>query len=192
MPQVSIREYAKLRGVSHTAVQKAISSGRLVASVTGVGTKTVRIDVASADAEWPKSAREVMNDAFQPDAPAERSAPAPAPAAPASPPNEMSKTTATYQQSRAVREAYAARLAKLEYERRSGKLVDADEVEKKWTEIASLVRTRVLGIASKAKQRMPGLTVAQYQALDAIVVDALESLQGKADPDLEDVDAEAD
>lgn len=186
MPRVSIREYAKHRGVSHTAVQKAIASGRLVASVTGSG-KTTLVDVAAADVEWPRGAREMMNDAFHESAPAERAEPAPRQAEP-SPSPEMSKSTATYQQSRAVREAYAARLAKLEFEKRSGKLVDADEIEKKWTDIASLVRTRVLGIASKAKQKIPGLTVSQYKILDEIVVDALESLQGKVDPDLAELD----
>lgn len=177
MPQVSIREYARQRGVSHTAVQKAIKSGRLLQSVTGLGTKAILIDVDLANEEWPTGAKEVMQSAIE-EVQAGPSAPA------REPQGELSKTSSTYAQSRAVREAYAARLAKLEFERRSGKLVEAAEVEKRWTDIASTVRTRVLGIASKAKQRIPGLTVQQYKILDGIVTEALGALSGEVEEEL--------
>ena len=45
MPLLSIREYAKTKGVSHTAVQKRVRNGR-ISLVDG------KIDPAQADAQW--------------------------------------------------------------------------------------------------------------------------------------------
>lgn len=44
-------------------------------------------------------------------------------------PLETRATAPDYQTSRAIREAYAARLAKLEFEERTGKLISSDEVK---------------------------------------------------------------
>lgn len=50
---VGIREYARRRGVSHTAVRKAISTGRIAGALVKVeGRKGPAIDVASADKLW--------------------------------------------------------------------------------------------------------------------------------------------
>jgi phage terminase Nu1 subunit (DNA packaging protein) len=177
VPQVSIREYARQRGCSHTAVQKAIKVGKLSAAITGTAKDTL-IDVDTANAEWPKGEQENQREAQAASAPDKLPVGSSGNA-------ELSKTSTTYAQSRAVREAYAARLAKLDFEKKSGKLVEAAAVEEKWTDIATTVRTRVLGISSKAKQRIPGLTVQQYKILDLIVVEALEALEGAAPEEAE-------
>src|SRR5687768_10629704 len=46
MPELSIRGYAKHRGVSHTAVEKALAQGRIRTGASGL------IDVAEADRDW--------------------------------------------------------------------------------------------------------------------------------------------
>jgi pyruvate/2-oxoglutarate dehydrogenase complex dihydrolipoamide acyltransferase (E2) component len=51
MPLLSLRAYAKHRGVSLAAVQKAIHSGRITANADGL------IDSDRADAEWAAKTR---------------------------------------------------------------------------------------------------------------------------------------
>ncbi len=46
---ISIRAYARHRGVSHTAVEKAIAAGRITTLADG------SIDAATADAEWERN-----------------------------------------------------------------------------------------------------------------------------------------
>lgn len=52
--QLSFRAYAKRRGVSHTAVQKAVKTGRLRRALLTVGSR-VLVDPAIADREWSAS-----------------------------------------------------------------------------------------------------------------------------------------
>jgi hypothetical protein len=116
MPELSIRGYAKHRGVSHTAVEKAIQQGRIQTAASGL------IDVAEADKEWSRN-----------------SAPA----------GGSLSSGPSYAQSRAVHEAYLARLAKLEFEQRSGQLLDKDEVAHAITNMVSATRDNLLGIPSR-------------------------------------------
>src|SRR5689334_13581977 len=114
MALVSIRKYAEHRGVSHTAVQKAVKQGR-IATING------QIDVEQADREW----RRNTNPSAKVTEPAGNT--------------ETPSAGVTYAQSRAVRESYLARLAKIEFENRSGKLVSRDEVA-----IAAFTKARTL------------------------------------------------
>jgi hypothetical protein len=47
-----VREYARHRGVSHTAVQKAIKTGRIAAAIVRAKGKRDAIDVEAADRLW--------------------------------------------------------------------------------------------------------------------------------------------
>jgi len=119
MPVVSLRAYAKHRGVTLKAVQKAIQSGRIRTTSDG------KIDVDQADADWVRNTgpRQATIATSSPaprraQTPAETPRPEPAAAGPLD-----------YARARAVRENYLARLAKIEFEERSGKLVNRDEVQ---------------------------------------------------------------
>jgi len=119
MPVVSLRAYAKHRGVTLKAVQKAIQSGRIRTTSDG------KIDVDRADADWVRNTgpRQASIASSSPaprraQTPAESPRPEPAAAGPLD-----------YARARAVRENYLARLAKIEFEERSGKLVSRDEVQ---------------------------------------------------------------
>ena len=101
MPELSLRAYARHRGVSLAAVQKAIQTGRIQTTPAG------KIDVEQADQDWER------NTNYGP-TPATGDAPVSGP---------------SYAQSRAIREAYLVRLAKIEYEERLGKLISRDEVQ---------------------------------------------------------------
>ena len=119
MPVVSLRAYAKHRGVTLKAVQKAIQSGRIRTTSDG------KIDVDQADADWvrntgPRQATIATSSPAPRRAQTQAETPLPEPAA-AGP--------LDYARARAVRENYLARLAKIEFEERSGKLVSRDEVQ---------------------------------------------------------------
>lgn len=99
MPLVSIRAYAKHRGVSLHAVQKAIRSRR-IQLVDG------RIEVEQADLEWARNTRPRRE-------PLSYSAPQT---------QFVGRTTV-------LRDGYLARLARLEAEERTRRLVNRSEVE---------------------------------------------------------------
>ena len=120
MPLLSLRAYAKHRGVSLAAVQKAIHSGRITPNTDGL------IDSERADAEWNAKTRPGQR----------RTRPA------AVTPREAAEAPAAgldYFRARAIRESYLARLAKIEFEERIAKVVDRDEVQ-----VAAFTRGRVV------------------------------------------------
>lgn len=78
--------------------------------------------------------------------------------------------------SRQISEAYKAKMARLEYEQEAGKLVDAEEFRAKFAEMVVSARTRLLGVPSKAKGRIPHLTVDEIGVLDELIREALEEV----------------
>jgi len=182
---LSIRAYAQHRGVSHTAVAKAIKAGRI--SVEPGGT----IDPAKADAQWARNTLPSQNLNTGAAKPAAKVATPPvstpvstAPVAnrELQPPLETRATAPDYQTSRAIREAYAARLAKLEYEERTGKLISKDEVDIKYFQLARQLRDRMQQIPRKVAPEIVALVVADpdmrgvTDILDVAIREALEDL----------------
>ena len=160
---LSIRAYAQHRGVSHTAVAKAIKAGRISKEPDG------SIDPAKADAQWARNtlAAQNLNTSASKPAPKVATPPVSTPVATVSsrelpPPLETGRISAPdYQTSRAIREAYAARLAKLEFEERTGKLLNADEVKVKHFNLARLLRDRIQQIPRKLAPQIVAAVVAQ-------------------------------
>jgi phage terminase Nu1 subunit (DNA packaging protein) len=64
----------------------------------------------------------------------------------------------TFAQARLAREVFSAKLKKLEYETRIGKLVPTDDVSIKWYTLGRQIRDRVLGIASKLAPQLAAET----------------------------------
>jgi hypothetical protein len=109
MATMSQRQYARHRGVALSAVQKAIKTGRIAKQPDG------RIDPAAADVAWKQKTRTYVPAITRPPEPEHE---------------EIGGFGAgQYTRARAVREHFQARLAKLEYEERVGKLVSKDEVQ---------------------------------------------------------------
>src|SRR5262249_34600236 len=154
MAGLTIRGYARHRGVSHTAVRKALATGRITQDAEG------GIDPALADRQWSQSTdlSKPLNSVTG--VPKKRRAPG-APSDPLgsrgseddalSDPVESGapRLVSSYAASRAAREAYLARLAKLEFEQRSGKLVDADEVRAQIFALGRRLRDALLGIPDR-------------------------------------------
>ena len=177
---LSIRAYAQHRGVSHTAVAKAIKAGRISKEPDG------SIDPAKADAQWARNTLPSQNLNTGASKPAPKVA-TPAVSTPVAtgssrelpPPLETGRISAPdYQTSRAIREAYAARLAKLEYEERTAKLISSDEVEMRTFNLARRLRDRMQTLprrlaAALAAEQDPRVI---EQRLDDEIRQALEEL----------------
>lgn len=159
MPGISVRAYARHRGISHTAVQKAIRAGRIVPLPNG------QIDVAAADAAWTANTDQSKQRAAGQNPPA-----APpveqllldgsTPVTGAAPARTASETTAseTYAQSRALREAFMARLAGLSYQQRARELVSMAEVETVAMAAARRARDLLFTITERLAPIVAGLS----------------------------------
>lgn len=137
MALLSLRAYAKHRGVSLAAVQKAIRSGRITTTEGG------SIDRDRADAEWSAKTRPGQQRAATPAAAASATSLVEAPR------GDSLGGGLDYFRARAIRENYQARLAKIEYEERIGKLVNRDETQVAAFTRGRTVRDRMLNIPDR-------------------------------------------
>jgi len=137
---LSIREYARhrrargLKGGTPSAVHKAIQAGRIQRDARGL------IDPEQADAAWAAST-DAGRGGPQPAPVRERLEPSPAPPALGAAPS--------FATSRAIREAYAARLAKIAYEEKSKILVDVSRVQAEAFRRARDTRDAVLAVPGR-------------------------------------------
>ena len=146
-----------LDGATRRAVQVAIESGRLSASLTE--DKKIR-DPLEADAEW---AQTTSSDRV----------PLTGPTAPA---NEDRPTSNPLAEARARREAAQASLREMELAKKLGELVPAKDVEARLVQVFTGCKTKLLGIPARARQRDPSLSAQQIATIEALVREALEDL----------------
>lgn len=172
MRSLSLREYARHRkasgldGGTHRAVQVAIESGRLVASVTRM--KKIR-SASEADDEWAASTKADHVPLEGPTAP---HAAGPAPRAP----NALGEA-------RARREAAQASLREMELARRQGELVPARDVEAHLANVFSQCRARLMSIPARARQRDPSLSGSHLALFELLIREALEDLAAPEESD---------
>jgi len=145
MDPLSLRAYAKHRGVSLKAVQKAITSGRIAKRADGL------IDPEVADLNWARNTGPRPQTSQNPElAPTHHSAQRHAEGrAPEPGPSGRLETGLDYSRARAIRENYLARLAKLEFEERSGKLLNKAEVKVAQFNLYRQFRDRILNIPDR-------------------------------------------
>jgi hypothetical protein len=166
MPVLSLRGYAKHRGVSLTAVQKAIHSGRIATTSEGL------IDSDRADAEWTAKTR-----------PGQRRAKQAPPAAVVREPERSEVPIGgglDYFRARAVRENYLARLAKIEFEEKTAKLISRDEVQVAAFTKGRTARDNLLNIPGRLAATLAAESDADkaHQILTAEIRKALDELAG--------------
>lgn len=128
--ELSIRAYARHRNITEGAVRKALKTGRISK------TKNGKIDPGKADKQWqqnsdPAQTKTIGNDPV---------------------------TGPTYQQSRTVKEAYEARLKKLDYDLKVKKLIPADQVRVSAFNCARMTRDRILNIPDRVIPMLVGKT----------------------------------
>jgi hypothetical protein len=140
---ISLREYARRRGISHVAVQRAVNAGR-IRTVDG------KIDAELADREWRENT--------DPSKPRNRITGRPKQARTPGEPSEPmdfggadggSGTASGYARARAAREVAQAQLARLELEQKRGTLVEADQVRAAAFNTARRARDQLLAIPER-------------------------------------------
>lgn len=114
------------------------------------------------------------------DSPAPRAArtskPAPPAAATTSPPPPSDGPPPDYAESRARSEFEKANLLELERKTKEGLLLQREEVERAQAAAINISKTRLLGVPSTAKQRIPHLTLDEVEILTGLIREALEEL----------------
>ncbi len=145
---VSLREYARRRGVSHTAVQKAVAAGRISTEPDGT------IDPDRADIEWEANTRQAQD------------------------PRQPEEEGMTYRKARKMRLLYEAKLLKLELDEQNGIIGVEKELCREVFIRARQVRDRLMTVPRRlgpmcAAEKDPDairrmLREALTEALDAI------------------------
>jgi hypothetical protein len=198
MELVSVREAARRLGVSDTAVHKARKAGRIVDAGktpegwpllawpqtqhdwTGNSDSTKRTHVGGTG-ESPRRIRysggEDRKQVLPPRAQvlAEDVAP-PEPPAGADAGGAAAVRGPSLAQSKAVREAYLARLAKLDFEERSGKLVDAADARAARFKEITAAKTKIMGIPAACKARVADLPLSVVAMIEDVCRETLEDL----------------
>lgn len=167
MPLLSMRQYAKQRGCSPEAVSKAVRTGRISTVTDEKGQR--KIDPEIADREWAANSEGVRPNYGIPSSEARVNQAQADPTAPKKP---------TVQDSAAVLKAYQARLAKLEFDEKSGKLHDISECSKNAFKSARATRDAMLGIPDRLSAELAGETdqVKIRRRLDTEIRQALDNL----------------
>lgn len=140
--EISIRAYAAKKGISDTAVRKAIKSGRITL------TKNGKINPTIADRQWEANTDPAQVYAIKKDDTSSETQPS----------TPTGGIGISYQQSRAIREAYEARLKKLEFDERTGKLISTETVQREAFNAARKTRDMVLNVPDKVIPLLVGKT----------------------------------
>lgn len=160
---MSLRAYARHRGVALSAVQKAIETNRVTAIKRSDEGRITGIDQELADQQWTLNtdpAEAAKNGKF---ASAQSSGEigqlplAPAPAASATPPAKGEEQN-DYLAHRAKREEFQAKEAELSYLERIGELVSAAEVRERQFEIYRQHRDKMEQIPAHISERLAAET----------------------------------
>jgi hypothetical protein len=155
---VSMNEYARSRGISSVAVSKAVKTKRI---------KLVRgkIDPSLADEQWAANTRPGQRVARR-----RLIAPSVAPIEPQSIPEPAPNTYGT---ARARREETLANMAQMDYDLKMGVLVNSSEIREKLAKLHTEAKTRLLGVASKCKARVPQLSAIDVSIIEDLIREAL-------------------
>lgn len=154
------REYARHRGVTLGAVQKAIREGRISA------TEEKKIDSVAADRDWglnTDSSRVAVNALAQRAQPMQLEIPVAAPGAALDPddgvegksdPDGVAGTDRVaneYREHRSTRERFQALKQQLEYEQASGQLISVDEAKRIVYTSFRALRDAVMNVPARTK-----------------------------------------
>lgn len=167
MPRLSIQDYARARGKSRTGIYKAIREGRIRESVERNDAGKLVLDAELADIELARNSDPAMlrdPDAIRAGLEANRDPTAgplfkdePVPAKKEPEP----KSAASMAGSRAAIAAYDARLRRLDYEERIGRLISADAVKVEIFRTNRMVRDSLLTIPDRVAPVLSAETSAE-------------------------------
>jgi predicted transcriptional regulator len=181
MALVTQSEAARILGITPPSVHHAVAKGRLKIVFDEKGRK--RIDTSTLAEDYRKNTQTRNTTAHKKLKELETAKPEQKVSQQKAEPR-ISRTQEyipDYDESRARTEYLKAELLELDRQTKAGKLVPVDEVEAKWLEVITLARGKMLGIPTKAKQRIPDLDAAAMACLEDIVRETLEDLAGEGE-----------
>ena len=177
MPElISMSEFARRKGVTPQSVCKAVKCGR-IGVIHEKGKPKLDWEIASV--QWDRS-RRVRAESLQKDAEP------PVIEAPETPEAEAAHILdddepvippgTIYAEQRGATEAYKAKLARLEYLEKKGQLVKAIDVKYAASKMVAAIKQRVQSVPSKAKIRLPHLSISDMSVLDDLMRETLTEL----------------
>ena len=184
MALVTQSEAARILGITPPSIHAAVAKGRLKIVLDEKGRK--RIDTSTLAEDYRKNTQTRNTTAHKKAKELAAKGPEEKVSRPQEPPKSEPRISRTkeyipdYDESRARTEYLKAELLELDRQTKAGKLVPVADVEAKWIEVITLARGKMLGIPSKAKQRIPDLDAAAMACLEDIVRETLEDLAGEA------------
>jgi hypothetical protein len=162
-------------------LDKLCDRGALQGSPCILQAKPLRVDGDLLVSEYLARVAPHQAEAHQPAAKRERPAPvevAPAPTRrqPAQLPIDAPEDLPDYTISRARSEYEKANLLELQRKTQEGLLLRREDAELAWGGAVNITRTRLLGVPSTAKQRIPHLEIEEVELLTTLIREALDEL----------------
>lgn len=184
-------EFARLAGVSRSAVKQAINNALITAVVEQSGKilidKNEGLQQYQANSRRQRKPKPAAPTPATPagetgfellswgQAPTEKTPSKPEPQQPKSaPPNRDSLPE--YGKSRARSEYEKANLLELQRKTQEGLLLRRDDVTQAWTQAVNLTRVKLLGVPSTVRQRIPHLELDEIEVITGLIREALEEL----------------
>jgi hypothetical protein len=161
-------------------LDKLCERGALRGSPCILQAKPLRVDADLLVSEYLAKVGAQQAEAQQPRAKREPAAPRPPrpprrPPAATAPPPEPAELP-DYNISRARSEYEKANLLELDRKTKEGHLLRREDVEQAWGQAVNITRTRLLGVASTARQRIPHLETEEVELITTLIREALEEL----------------
>jgi phage terminase Nu1 subunit (DNA packaging protein) len=156
---VTKSEAARALNITPQAMTRAIREGRIKTKAAANGRDMIELE--GLRERWALTTQTKINGARMVDEPPRR---------------PSTEEVPDYNESRARTEFLKAELLELERAEKEKRLVDAVEISQKWGEVVAIARTKILGIPSKAKQRIPDFPEDAFVILEDIVRESLEDL----------------
>lgn len=152
-------------------LEKLCERGGLRGSRCILNGKPLRVDGDLVVAEYLANVAPFQAEAQQPRAKREREPPR-------RPPHEPTDDLPEYTISRARSEFEKANLLELERKMKERELLRCDDVKRAWSQAVNLTRTKLLGVPSTVKQRIPHLEVEEIEVITGLIREALNELAG--------------
>ena len=159
MALITRKQAAEEMGVTIQAVYMAIKQGRLTAIKDNQGKIVINSDTMKD--EWARRSEPKLTKKIE---------------------HKIYKSTQStteypeYGESKARTEHLKAELLELERQEKEKSLVPVEEVNNTWQKIITNTRNKLLGVPSKAQQRLPDLDNSAVSCIDDIIREALEEL----------------
>lgn len=187
------RKALGLRGATHVSVLRAIKNGRLQSPAVERQGKGWEIDPALADEQWAQATDPAPRgtNATQDQRPRPKAA-TPATTKPHKPSRSPAPDLAdddldaepgidddkvpNFNDERALHEREKRLIARMERKKEANKLLPREDVGQAWDAAVNITRTVMLGVPSKAKQRIPHLTPDEVAVLMDLIREALSGL----------------